>query len=107
MRIGILTGGGDVPGLNPCIKAIVTRAEGLGWDTMGFRGTCSSGYVIRSEGAAEQIMPVSYARVLSRSIEHGLINSMMKRCLPLLDSLSPAGTDPAPCNLPSNPSGLA
>ena len=26
MRIGILTGGGDVPGLNPCIKAVVNRA---------------------------------------------------------------------------------
>ena len=26
MRIGILTGGGDVPGLNPCIKALVYRA---------------------------------------------------------------------------------
>ncbi len=26
MKIGVLTGGGDVPGLNPCIKAIVNRA---------------------------------------------------------------------------------
>jgi hydroxymethylglutaryl-CoA reductase len=25
-KIGILTGGGDVPGLNPCIKAVVNRA---------------------------------------------------------------------------------
>jgi 6-phosphofructokinase 1 len=37
MRIAILTGGGDVPGLNPCIKAIVNTAEGLGWGTVGFR----------------------------------------------------------------------
>jgi len=37
MRIAMLTGGGDVPGLNPCIKAIVTRARELGWDTLGFR----------------------------------------------------------------------
>ncbi len=37
MRIAMLTGGGDVPGLNPCIKAIVTRAEALGWETVGFR----------------------------------------------------------------------
>ena len=27
MRIGILTGGGDVPGLNACIKAVTLRAE--------------------------------------------------------------------------------
>ena len=37
MRIAMLTGGGDVPGLNPCIKAIVTGAEALGWDAVGFR----------------------------------------------------------------------
>ncbi|MEN3975041.1 ATP-dependent 6-phosphofructokinase [Emcibacter sp. SYSU 3D8] len=37
MRIGILTGGGDVPGLNPCIKAVATSAAELGWETVGFR----------------------------------------------------------------------
>ena len=36
-RIGILTGGGDVPGLNPCIKAIVSAADALGWETVGFK----------------------------------------------------------------------
>jgi 6-phosphofructokinase 1 len=37
MRVGILTGGGDVPGLNPCIKAVVTRAEENGWEVLGIR----------------------------------------------------------------------
>lgn len=37
MRIGVLTGGGDVPGLNPCIKAISRAAAELGWDVVGFR----------------------------------------------------------------------
>jgi ATP-dependent phosphofructokinase / diphosphate-dependent phosphofructokinase len=37
MRVGILTGGGDVPGLNPCIKAVVTRAEENGWEVVGIR----------------------------------------------------------------------
>jgi 6-phosphofructokinase 1 len=37
MRIGILTGGGDVPGLNPCIKALVTRADENGWQAVGLR----------------------------------------------------------------------
>jgi 6-phosphofructokinase 1 len=36
-RIGILTGGGDVPGLNPCIKAVVDRAEENGWGVLGIR----------------------------------------------------------------------
>ena len=37
MRIGILTGGGDVPGLNPCIKAVVDRAESAGHEVIGLR----------------------------------------------------------------------
>src|SRR5580765_7668886 len=37
MRIGILTGGGDVPGLNPCIKAVVNRAEDEGIQVVGIR----------------------------------------------------------------------
>jgi len=37
MRVGILTGGGDVPGLNACIKAVVRRADELGWQVIGFR----------------------------------------------------------------------
>jgi ATP-dependent phosphofructokinase / diphosphate-dependent phosphofructokinase len=37
MKIGILTGGGDVPGLNACIKAVTLRAEEEGHDVMGIR----------------------------------------------------------------------
>src|ERR671910_853548 len=37
MRIGILTGGGDVPGLNPCIKAAVERVTGAGHEMVGIR----------------------------------------------------------------------
>jgi 6-phosphofructokinase 1 len=37
MRIGILTGGGDVPGLNPCIKAVVNRATEEGHEVVGIR----------------------------------------------------------------------
>jgi ATP-dependent phosphofructokinase / diphosphate-dependent phosphofructokinase len=37
MRIGILTGGGDVPGLNPCIKAVVTRVADDGHEVLGIR----------------------------------------------------------------------
>lgn len=36
-RIGILTGGGDVPGLNPCIKAVVFRAIDGGYEVLGIR----------------------------------------------------------------------
>ncbi|HLA92613.1 MAG TPA: 6-phosphofructokinase [Actinomycetota bacterium] len=37
MRIGVLTGGGDVPGLNACIKAATLRAEEEGHDVVGIR----------------------------------------------------------------------
>src|SRR5438128_4496325 len=37
MRIGILTGGGDVPGLNPCIRSVTLSADALGWEVTGFR----------------------------------------------------------------------
>jgi ATP-dependent phosphofructokinase / diphosphate-dependent phosphofructokinase len=37
MRIGILTGGGDVPGLNPCIKAVVDRVIDDGHEVIGLR----------------------------------------------------------------------
>ena len=37
MRIGILTGGGDVPGLNACIKTAVSRAVDEGHEVVGIR----------------------------------------------------------------------
>jgi 6-phosphofructokinase 1 len=37
MRIGILTGGGDVPGLNACIKAVVERVADQGHQVVGIR----------------------------------------------------------------------
>jgi ATP-dependent phosphofructokinase / diphosphate-dependent phosphofructokinase len=37
MRIGILTGGGDVPGLNACIKAVVERVVDEGHEVVGIR----------------------------------------------------------------------
>lgn len=36
-RIGILTGGGDVPGLNAAIKAVVRRAHTYGIEVLGLR----------------------------------------------------------------------
>lgn len=35
--IGILTGGGDVPGLNPAIRAVTLRAIREGYEVIGFR----------------------------------------------------------------------
>ena len=35
--IGILTGGGDVPGLNPAIRAVTIRALREGYEVIGLR----------------------------------------------------------------------
>lgn len=35
--IGILTGGGDVPGLNPAIRAVTIRALREGYKVIGIR----------------------------------------------------------------------
>jgi 6-phosphofructokinase len=37
MHLGILTGGGDVPGLNAAIKAVVNEADRNGWRVTAFR----------------------------------------------------------------------
>ena len=36
-RIGVLTSGGDCPGLNAVLRAVVLAADKLGWEVVGFR----------------------------------------------------------------------
>src|SRR5437763_15577801 len=36
-RIGILTSGGDCPGLNAVLRGVVLAGEKLGWEAIGFR----------------------------------------------------------------------
>ena len=55
------------------VHVLVSKADyGLeplsGWDTLGFRGTCSSGFVLRSAGDLEQVIPVAFADVLSETM---------------------------------------
>ncbi|MFQ5535228.1 MAG: 6-phosphofructokinase [Sphingomonadales bacterium] len=63
MRIGILTGGGDVPGLNPCIKAVVTQASEFGWEVFGFRRGWAGPLNYNPDDAAEdadrRVFPLS------------------------------------------------
>ncbi len=39
-----------------------------GWDTLGFRGTCSSGFNVASSGHKDQILPVPFADILSQTM---------------------------------------
>lgn len=38
------------------------------WDTLGFRGTCSSGFTVTAQGKAEQILPVPFAAILAQTM---------------------------------------
>ena len=66
MRIGILTGGGDVPGLNPCIKAVVNRVADGGHEVLGIRrgwGGLLETNPDDEESIAANVVPLSPAAV--------------------------------------------
>ena len=74
--IGILTGGGDVPGLNPAIRAITIRALREGYRVLGIRrGWTGLVDVVPDKGAdnSEHVIPlteeiVNQAGLLSRPV---------------------------------------
>jgi acyl-CoA dehydrogenase len=46
-----------------------TRLEEIaGWDTLGFRGTCSLGFALHAEGHVDQILPEPFADILAQSM---------------------------------------
>lgn len=38
------------------------------WDTLGMRGTCSTGYRLKAKGVADQILPAPYARIHTQTM---------------------------------------
>jgi 6-phosphofructokinase 1 len=61
-RIGILTGGGDCPGLNAVIRAVVLHARGLGWEVLGIE----DGFAGMLEKRFVELTPRSCAALISR-----------------------------------------
>lgn len=61
MRIGILTGGGDVPPLNAAIRAVCRRAFQYGWEVYGIL----DGYRGLIEGQAIQLTTETVAGILN------------------------------------------
>jgi acyl-CoA dehydrogenase len=49
-------------------KSGTTLTKTSGWDTLGFRGTCSLGFLLEAEGHVDQIVPVPYADVSARTM---------------------------------------
>src|SRR5207253_244158 len=75
MRIGVLTGGGDAPGLNAAIRAVVLRASSLGHEVLGIADGWAG---LLGEAEPRPLRPRDAARILA---EGGRI-------------LGPSGTDP-------------
>jgi 6-phosphofructokinase 1 len=72
MRIGILTGGGDVPGLNACIKAVVNRLSSAGHDVVGIRRGWGGLVAVNPEGGetgSDHLIPLTstYVRTIDRT----------------------------------------
>ncbi len=69
-RIGILTGGGDVPGLNAAIKSVTYRATELGWEVVGVRRGWKGLTHLQpgvAESEAEYLVPLD--RLVTRTID--------------------------------------
>ena len=60
-QIGVLTGGGDCPGLNAVIRAVVKTAQQYNWKTLGFRygwrGMIENDFVILDQNSVSGILP--------------------------------------------------
>jgi ATP-dependent phosphofructokinase / diphosphate-dependent phosphofructokinase len=61
-KIGILTGGGDCPGLNAVIRAVVRRSHALGYDVIGIR----NGWAGLINGQVEPMTDFSVTGILPR-----------------------------------------
>lgn len=69
-RLGVLTGGGDVPGLNPCIKALVYDAIDAGYEMIGIKkgwGGLLRYNPAEPEKSNELIMPLN--KINTRTID--------------------------------------
>ncbi len=49
-------------------KGGTTLTQTSGWDTLGFRGTCSLGFRLEAQGDVSQIIPLPYADVSARTM---------------------------------------
>ena len=72
---GVLMTARRAPDAQPSDQVLVALLKGdyelekiKAWDTMGMRGTCSTGFTLRGRAGAEQIVPESYERIHPQSM---------------------------------------
>ena len=78
MRIGLLTSGGDAPGMNAAIRAVVRQADALGSEVMGIR----HGY----QGLVDQDWEPLASRACANILQRGGTILHTARCEPFFHS---------------------
>ena len=71
-KIGVLTSGGDAPGMNACVKAVVNKALSLGLEVVGIKG----GYAGLIAG---DLVPMTQETV-SKVVSYGGTHLLSSRC---------------------------
>src|SRR5690242_4531221 len=66
-RIGVLTGGGDAPGLNPAIRAVVWKAAEIGAQVVGIY----DGWKGLTDGYADETKPLDVELVRYWDLDGG------------------------------------
>jgi 6-phosphofructokinase 1 len=97
-RIGILTGGGDVPGLNAVIKSVVYRASELGYEVIGIRRGWEGLTHLRRDVARDPDYARSLDRTNTRTIDRTggtVLHSSRTNPRKMRASALPAWLDPA------------
>lgn len=61
-RLGVITSGGDAPGMNAAVRAVVRHAARHGWDTIGFR----RGYTGLIDDLTTPLGPRDVANIVQR-----------------------------------------
>src|SRR5207302_8164207 len=106
MRVGLLTGGGDCPGLNAVIRAVVRRGEGhYGDELVGFadgcRGVIKGATIPLDVERCRGILPkggtiLGTSRTNPYKVDGGVDQAMA----PLREPPPPAPAPPAPAHPP-------
>ncbi len=92
MKIGILTGGGDCPGLNAVVRGVTKAALRRGWEVFGFK----DGYKGLVEGS---YIPLDDNAVSGILIRGGTILGTSNTANPFAYTLEPLGSVKAPKDL--------
>jgi len=92
MKIGLLTGGGDCPGLNAVVRSVTKAALRRGWEVLGFR----DGYRGVVEGRCVRLDDKTVSGILIRG---GTILGTSNTANPFAYTLAPLGSPAAPKDL--------